>query len=166
MTGVLWQSSRLLVSAYSDNDLVPTLQVYQACEDFLSLGPVAVASTSMVLADIAHSREQSGSFCIVSFADGAQIGVLDFVERIRPKTALLLLLMIGKAYRHHGYGQELICSFEDYLRQNWQIEIIESGVQTNNEEGIGFWKKCGFKIGSVPRDMGDGTIAYEMSKRI
>jgi hypothetical protein len=48
----LWQSSRLVVRALSEGDLKPTLEVYRACEDFLSLGPVAIASIEMVLDDI------------------------------------------------------------------------------------------------------------------
>jgi ribosomal protein S18 acetylase RimI-like enzyme len=156
----------MIVRPYEHVDFDSVFHVYRACEDFLSLGPVAVASQEMVLSDIEHSRQEGGVFCIVDDAHRTTIGVLDFVPENKPGTAFLLLLMIAKVFRGRGYGSELMDLLEAYLRTNYMTRTIESGVQTNNEDGIQFWKKCGFDIGSVAIALDDGTVAYEMKKGI
>ena len=59
---------------------------------------------------------------------------------------------------------ELTKNLEEYLKKTYGTERIQSGVQVNNEAGIIFWKKMGFQIDNKPRDIGDGTTAFEMSK--
>jgi len=44
------------------SELSQILVVYQACEDFLALGPESVASKQMVLADLARSLDIGGSY--------------------------------------------------------------------------------------------------------
>jgi uncharacterized cupin superfamily protein len=45
------------------DDIASVLRVYQESEDFLSLGPVPVASMDMVMADIESSRRSGGVYC-------------------------------------------------------------------------------------------------------
>ena len=71
-----------IVRAIEAEDLERTLAVYQQVEDFLSLGPVPRASMEMVLADIQHSEESGGLFCVVVDNNENQIGVLDFVPEL------------------------------------------------------------------------------------
>jgi hypothetical protein len=58
---------KILVQGYSIRPVVQSepelrrvLAVYQQCEDFLALGPVATASLEMVKADLALSQQEGG----------------------------------------------------------------------------------------------------------
>lgn len=82
------------------------------------------------------------------------------------KEATLSLLMISQQYRNKGYGRAIVLNLEFYLKQKYGVMQVRSGVQVNNEGGIRFWKKMGYSISEIARDMGDGTTAYEMTKRI
>ena len=161
----LFYAEGLPIRPISKNDLNSTLQVYRQAEDFLSLGPVSTASMRMVVADIAHSRAHKGFFCGIWDRSGIQIGILDF-SLGEGRDATLWLLMISRPYRNLGFGSAILQNLESYLNRKHGIEEIHSGVQVNNEGGIAFWKKKGFVISNTPRDMGDGTVAFDMTKRI
>jgi ribosomal protein S18 acetylase RimI-like enzyme len=119
----------------------------------------------MVMTDIANPRAHDGIYCGIWDQYGVQIGVLDFCLET-DKEATLLLLVISKSYRNRGHGKRIVPGLESYLKRKYGIEEIRSGVQVNNTGGIIFWRKMGFKISNTPMDMGDGTVAYEMRKRI
>lgn len=158
-------SDTSVIRPLEENEIYSTLEVYRQCEDFLSLGPIHVASMSMVLNDINHSRENNGIYCGIWNEQNEQIGVLDFIPMAN-QIVDLSLLMISKKNRQNGIGTKIMKDFETYLKINYQTKTIHSGVQVNNEPGIYFWKKCGYIIGTIARDMHDGTIAFEMHKEI
>jgi ribosomal protein S18 acetylase RimI-like enzyme len=162
----LFCASDCVVRVIEKDDLPKTLEVYKQVEDFLSLGPMPKASMEMVLADIQHSKEAGGLFCAVVDCNGNQIGVVDFVPEATKGTAFLSLLMISHKFRNQGIGKAIVKALESYLIQTYGTHTIESGVQTNNEPGIMFWKKCGFQIGRVARSLDDGTVAYDMRKKL
>jgi ribosomal protein S18 acetylase RimI-like enzyme len=161
----LFHADGLEIRPISEDDLVSTLEVYKQVENFLSLGPIPTASMKMVIADIAHSREEKGIYCGIWNHSGNQIGILDFSIGTG-KDATLSLLMISKQYQNQGNGRRIVQNLESYLKEKYGVEAIHSGVQVNNEGGITFWKKMGFIISNRPRNMGDGTVAYEMTKSI
>jgi len=119
----------------------------------------------MVLADIAHSKMEKGIYCGIWNRSGVQIGVLDF-SLSAEKEATLALLMISQHYRNKGYGRAIVLNLEYYLNQKYGVTQIRSGVQVNNDGGIQFWKKMGYIISEIAREMGDGTTTYEMTKGI
>lgn len=162
----LFRAGTCAVRLRSDADAEAILAIYRQSEDFLSLGPVAKASMEMVIADIQHSGEAGGLFCVIEDALGNRVGVLDFVPEYSTRTALLSLLMISREHRHRGYGTAVVAALESYLVTNYQTDWIESGVQTNNGPGIRFWTNRGFAVGHTPRVIGDGTVAFEMRKQI
>jgi len=49
----------------NEAELEQVLAVYRQCEDFLALGPVAMASLEMVAADLALSGLKGGTFCAI-----------------------------------------------------------------------------------------------------
>ena len=162
----LFHTKDCTIKRIEQADLQSTLEVYRQVEDFLSLGPVPKASMEMVLADIKHSKESGGLFCVINNQNGTQIGVLDFVPETSKGVACLSLLMISQKYRHQGNGQAVLNNLELYLKQYYGTHTIESGVQTNNNAGIEFWKRCGFEIGHVAKAMNDGTVVYDMKKNL
>ena len=60
----------LEIRPVTQDNLDAVLEVYQHCEDFLALGPVATASMEMVLKDIEISKNEGGTFCGIYTADG------------------------------------------------------------------------------------------------
>ncbi len=162
--GLLFQTKDCKVRTHVAADAQAILAVYEQSEDFLSLGPVAKASMAMVSADIEHAANSAGVYCVIEDSDGSLIGVLDFVPEYTEHAAFLSLLMISSDRRNRGYGRAIMTGLESYLRQHYETRHILSGVQTNNDHGIRFWKKCGFDIGHVARALDDGTVAYDMKK--
>jgi hypothetical protein len=57
---MLIRAGSLEIRSVTQDDLDSVLAVYQQCEDFLALGPVAEASMQMVLKDIELSKDAGG----------------------------------------------------------------------------------------------------------
>lgn len=163
-TEVLFDAGPLRIARITETDLDSLLQVYQLCEDFLSLGPIAKASMEMLLKDINHSKDSNGLFCGIWNELDNQIGIIDFIPSNSAGTASLELLMIAKPFRNLGMGSEILRCLESYLKRTYKAKRIDSGVQVNNEGAIRFWKRHGFHLEGQGRDMGDGTTAYQMYK--
>ncbi len=162
----LFSAGRFTVRPVASGDVASTLQVYEQCEDFLSLGPVPKASRAMVLADIEHSAQAGGVYCGIWDEAGTQIGILDFVPEAGERTSFLSLLMISGPHRRKGLGSAVLAALESHLATRYGTLVLESGVQVSNGPGIAFWEKHGFRIDRDPRPMSDGTTAYAMSKRV
>jgi ribosomal protein S18 acetylase RimI-like enzyme len=161
--------NRVLIRPTGADEMAALLEVYRACEDFLALGPVAVASTEMVLIDLEISRKEGGLFCgIYRLDSGKMIGVVDFVREGwegNPNCAFLALLMIAAPERSHGIGAEVVRLVEEELFRSGQVDHIASGVQVNNPGGIRFWRAMGFEIVSEAEQMADGTVAFKLLKK-
>jgi ribosomal protein S18 acetylase RimI-like enzyme len=165
-TDIIFSRDGFSIRAITDDDLASTLDVYREVEDFLALGPVATASPEMVAVDVKHSKGSGGIFCGIWNDAGKQAGVLDFIPEYAPKTAFLSLLMIARSHRHAGLGTAVLRGLESHLKNVYSTELIESGVQVNNLDGIRFWKSRGFKIDDHAERLEDGTTACRMSKSI
>jgi len=163
---ILFSVNGMKIKPFETINLISTLEVYKQCEDFLSLGPVPYASMEMVQTDIDNSVNSKGIFCCIWNESEKQIGVLDFIPEVEIGIAFLDLLMISKQYRYNGIGTSIVKELAVYLKEKYHTKIIKSGVQTNNSIGINFWKKNGFILESIPKDMNDGTVAFQMKKTI
>jgi len=155
------------LSVVSEVNLEALLDLYRRCEDFLALGPQPLASREMVLADLAHSRENGGMFYGI-YAAGRLAGVLDLTESGwlgSPDAACLSLLMIAREYRGQGLGAQVLADVEARLRRQGVTRIC-GGVQVNNPAALRFWQAHGFKITSEARLQADGTTTYDIEKRL
>ena len=151
----------------SPDNLLPVLEVYRQCEDFLGLGPDPQASLEMVQRDIAGSQQQGGSYCGIYDPSGRLMGVLDYIPagfESDPTHAFLELLMIARPYRRFGLGGRVVEWLEAELRHNPQLKYLLLGVQVNNPDGLRFWQRCGFTIIRGPELQPDHTISYLMQK--
>lgn len=160
-------SKSFSIRPITNADMPAVLEVYRQCEDFLALGPVAVASMGMVEQDVAHSTEVGGLFCGVFAADGRMVGVVDFVPcgwEGDPTAAFLSLLMIAAPERRGGLGQRIVEWVEHSICEDLQIRVIFSGVQVNNPGAIRFWQAQGYRIISEPQLMADGTTCVQLQK--
>ena len=151
----------------TQDDLEAVLEVYQQCEDFLALGPVATASMQMVLKDIEISQGEGGVFCGIYDAEGKMIGVADYVlnnYRGNPKHAYLSLLMIAAPFRNGGIGKSVYEAIEAEIRKDARVTGILLGVQVNNPQANQFWQRMGYVIVSGPKLMPDQTTVFDMQK--
>lgn len=152
-----------------ESQLSQVLVVYQQCEDFLALGPVPKATIGMVKADIDHSKEENGLFCGIFDHKENLIGIFDFVPNMfegNPEQAFISLIMIAKPHRNNGFGKKVIKAIENKIREDRQIKVILSAVQTNNERAIHFWKELGYAIIGGPEPRPDKTIVYQLRKNL
>ena len=160
----LFNADGLTVRTSAPSDVMAILEVYRQCEDFLSLGPVPVASLAMVNADIRHAETTHGSFCVIEDKAGHAVGVLEFTVAESERTAVLHLLMISLLHRKKGHGAAIFRALESHLRDTYSVQVIESGVQVNNPDAQRFWRRCGFEVDTVPKERDDGTTAFDMKK--
>ena len=151
-----------------ERDIADVLEIYRQCEDFLALGPVATASMEMVQADLRISENEGGVFCgVFERETGAMLAIVDFVVsgfQGDPALADLSLLMIAAPNRGRGLGEEIVRAVEGEICRVGLAHAIESGVQVNNPGAIRFWQRMGYRIISGPRDMHDGTTAFQLWK--
>ncbi len=151
----------------AQDEMDEVLQVYQHCEDFLALGPVATASMEMVLKDTEISQDEGGIFCGIYTADGKMIGVVDYVPNEyqgKPHVAFLSLLMIDSSFRNQGIGKAVVEAVENEIRKDTSVTVFLSGVQVNNPQAVRFWQGNGYRIVSEPKLMPDQTIAVDLRK--
>jgi ribosomal protein S18 acetylase RimI-like enzyme len=163
------QDTFLKIYPVTEDDLDAILEVYQQCEDFLALGPIATASMDMVLKDLEISRNEGGIFCGIHTPDGKMIGVLDYVPNNYqgdPQAAFLSLLMIASSYRDKGIGKAVVDAFESDVTRDAPVTIILSGVQVNNPRAVQFWQRNGCRIVSKPKLHPDQTTAFDLQKDI
>lgn len=159
----------LEIHPVSQGELDAVLKVYQQCEDFLALGPVATASMEMVHADLEISKKAGGIFCGIYQVDGEMIGVIDYVPNGYegdPSQAYLELLMIAAPFRKQGIGKAVVEAIEGEIRKNPMVRTIVSGVQVNNPQAIQFWQRNGYRITSGPKEYPDQTRGYDLQKDI
>lgn len=151
-------------------ELEAILEVYRQCEDFLALGPVAIASLEMVQADLRLSREEGCVFCgIYDRQNDAMLGIVDFSSsgfNGDPTVAFLSLVMIAAPFRGRGLGEAVVQAVEDEIRRVGKAQAIESGVQVNNPHAVRFWQRMGYRILSGPTLMPDGTTVYRLRKNL
>ena len=155
---------------HSETDLKRVLVVYQQCEDFLSLGPVAQASLEMVTTDLRLSQRAGGVFCAIEALESGEMGgVVDFIAsgyEGNPELAYLSLLMIAAPYRRQGLGTSVVRGVEAVIRGEGRVKAICAGVQVNNPDGIRFWQRMDYKIISGAEVHSDGTTAFRLRKEL
>ena len=163
---LLFHTADLSVVSITDNDIPTLLEVYEQSEDFLALGPVAKASTQMVLEDIEGSRARHGQFCAITNNEGVTIGVLDFIPDSGEAkgSCYLSLLMIAAPWRNKGYGRAIVAALEAHQQSTAGTTHMDAAVQTNNGDAIQFWKKQGYTLSDESQQQSDGTITYELTK--
>jgi ribosomal protein S18 acetylase RimI-like enzyme len=169
MKKIILSSCSVNIHEIAQTELDSVLEVYKMCEDFLALGPVAMASMEMVQKDIGISQSIGGKFCGIFASTGEMIGVIDYVPdnfEGDPQQAYLSLLMIAAPFRCQGIGEAVIKSVETEIKQNPKVTVILAGVQVNNPLAVKFWQKLGYQIISGPELMPDQTIVYGLRKNL
>jgi ribosomal protein S18 acetylase RimI-like enzyme len=163
------QDHYLVILPVTPADLEAVLAVYRQCEDFLALGPVAMASPEIVRQDLEISRNEGGIFCGIHTSEGEMIGVVSYVlnnYQDDPHAAYLSLLMIAAPYRNQGIGKSVVDAVENEIRKDGGVSVIIAGVQVNNPRALRFWQRCGYRIASEPKLYPDQTVAVDLRKEL
>lgn len=161
------QATPFAIRPITPGELDTVLEVYRQCEDFLALGPDPTASMAMVLKDIEISQGEGGLYCGVYTAEGALIGIVDYMPRGfegNPQHAYLSLLMLAAPFRSRGIGQAVVAAVEAEIQKDAQIRAIFLGAQVNNPQAVQFWQRQGYRIVSGPKLMPDQTTVFELRK--
>jgi ribosomal protein S18 acetylase RimI-like enzyme len=163
------QTDTFTLRPVRDDEKLAVLEVYRQCEDFLALTPKPIATMQMVEDDLAISRESGGVFCGIYNSAGVMMGILDVVLKGfegDPRAAFIELLMIGKPYRDHGLGSEVVKAVEAEITKDNNIKAILSGVMVNNPDAVRFWQRHGYQIVAGPDLLADGTTVWSLKKTV
>lgn len=124
---------------------------------------------------IAYSRRmlrwylsQRGSFCIVARATGkAEPAVLGFlIAHARGAEAYIVTIDVLEAHRRSGIGTALLQETERRLAK-MGVRYVGLQTATDNEAGVAFWLRHGYRSSGVTRGYYLGRIdAYEMFKEL
>jgi len=156
-----------ILSPLLENQHTHALAVYQACEDFLALGPEPHASAAMVTADLQYSREHGGLYSGIWHLE-TLVGVLDYIPSHyegQPYCAFINLLMIIPSWRGSGLGHSVITRLEQQLSTQG-ITQVWTAVQVNNPLALSFWQHCGYVIKVPPARQSDGTTTQLLAKSL
>jgi len=166
---MFYQGETFKIVPITKSYLPQVLKIYQQCEDFLELGPVPKASMNIVKKDFEHSKKEDSIFCGIFDLKENMIGIVDFVPNMFegiPQHAFISLIMIAIHYRNKGIGKEVIEAVENKIREDPQIKVVLSAVQTNNECALKFWKDIGYCIIGGPELRPDKTVVYQLRKNL
>jgi ribosomal-protein-alanine N-acetyltransferase len=113
---------------------------------------------------------QRGSFCIVAQATGAAAAdsaVLGFlIAHARGAEGYIVTIDVLEAHRRSGIGTALLQETEGRLAK-MGVRYVGLQTATNNEAGVAFWLRHGYRNAGVTRGYYLGRIdAYEMFKEL
>lgn len=124
---------------------------------------------------IAYSRamlrwylKQRGSFCLVAESDaGRESAILGFlIAQGRGDAGYIVTIDVVQGQRRGGVGTSLLEQAERRLA-SMGVRTIDLQTATNNEAGIAFWQRHGYRSSGVIRGYYLGRIdAYQMSKEV
>jgi ribosomal-protein-alanine N-acetyltransferase len=144
---------------YSPYDFETLYEIDQACY------PRGIAYSRRMLR---WYLSQRGSLCIVAHVAGAaqtaQQGFL--IAQARGAEGYIVTIDVLEAHRRSGIGTALLQETERRLAK---IGVRYVGLQTatNNEAGVAFWLRHGYRSSGVSRGYYLGRIdAYEMFKEL
>ena len=150
---------RFTLRDYSPSDFETLYEIDQAC----------------YVRGIAYSRrmlrwylEQRGSFCIVAEGTGAaEATVLGFlIAHSRGTEGYIITIDVLEAHRRAGIGTALLQETEQRLAK-MGVRYVGLQTATNNEAGVAFWQRHGYRSCGVARGYYLGRIdAYEMFKEL
>lgn len=144
---------------YSATDLETLYEIDQACY------PRGIAYSRRMLRWYLNQR---GALCIVAESKAkADPAVLGFVvaHTFGDKGYIVTIDVLG-AYRRSGVGSALIEETERRLAAG-RVRYVELQTATNNEAGVAFWLRHGYRSSGITRGYYLGRIdAYDMLKEL
>ena len=148
---------RLTLRDYAPSDFERMYEIDQACY------PKGIAYSRRMLS---WYLRQQGSFCIVASADGNPPVLGFIIAQATEAIGYIVTIDVLRDYRRSGVGTALLDEAERRLAAAG-VRSIELQTATNNEAGIAFWQRHGYRSLGVTRGYYLGRIdAYEMVKEL
>src|SRR5580658_8338593 len=148
---------------YSPADFETLYEIDQACY------PRGIAYSRAMLR---WYLKQRGSFCVVAEADaeresGAGIVIAGFIiAQGNGDAGYIVTIDVLEGQRRGGVGTALLEEAERRLA-SMRVRYIELQTATNNEAGIAFWQRHGYRSSGISPGYYLGRIdAYLMNKRL
>jgi [ribosomal protein S18]-alanine N-acetyltransferase len=141
---------------YSPPDLESLYEIDQACY------PRGIAYSRRMLR---WYLSQRGSLCIVAQGTGGTGDILGFlIAHSRGAEGYIVTIDVLEARRRWGIGTALLREIESRMAK-LGVRCIELQTATNNEAGVAFWLRHGYRQFGISRGYYLGRIdAYEMKK--
>lgn len=144
---------------YSPSDLETLYEIDQACY------PRGIAYSRRMLRWYLNQR---GALCLVAQsnpkADPAVLGFI--IAHARGEEGYIVTIDVLAAHRRSGVGTALLQETERQLAA-MGVRYVELQTATNNEAGVAFWLRHGYRSSGVTRGYYLGRIdAYEMLKEL
>ena len=144
---------------YSPSDLETLYEIDQACY------PRGIAYSRRMLR---WYLSQPEALCIVAQARRADdLAVLGFIiAEARAEEGYIVTIDVLEAHRRSGIGTALLRETERRLAK-MGVRYIGLQTATNNQAGVAFWQRHGYRSSGVTRGYYLGRIdAYEMLKEL
>jgi len=144
---------------YSPSDLEALYAIDQACY------PRGIAYSRRMLR---WYLGQPGALCLVAQAkDDAEPVIVGFlIADHRGQQGYIVTIDVLEAHRRFGIGTALLQETERRLAK-MRVRYVGLQTATNNEAGVAFWQRHGYRSSGVTRGYYLGRIdAYEMLKEL
>jgi len=144
---------------YSPSDFETLYEIDQACY------PRGIAYSRRMLR---WYLSQRGSLCIVAHATGAAEGALQgfLIAHASRAEGYIVTIDVQEAHRRSGVGTALLQETERRLAK-MGVRYVGLQTATNNDAGVAFWVRHGYRSTGVSRGYYLGRIdAYEMFKEL
>jgi ribosomal-protein-alanine N-acetyltransferase len=144
---------------YSPADFETVYEIDQACY------PRGIAYSRTMLR---WYLKQRGSFCVVADVDAEpESGVAGFIiAQGNGDVGYIVTIDVLQGQRRGGIGTALLEEAERRLA-SMRVRYIELQTATNNEAGIAFWQRHGYRSSGISPGYYLGRIdAYLMNKRL
>lgn len=143
----------VVLRGYEPRDFPALFRLDQAC--FLP----GISYSKMILK---YFLTLAGADCIVATNDSCTVGFILTEEN--PPLAHVITLDVAESHRRRGVGSALLKESEKNLERRGVRQILlETAV--NNEAGIAFWQRHGFRVAATLKRYYLGRLdAYELRK--
>ena len=88
---------------------------------------------------------------VVGYA-AVKIRDYDWSGMVRRKVMIVDEVCVEQAFRNHGIGQEMMEEIR-ILAKAFGCTDLQLGVYPQNDDAVGFYQKCGFRIRTINMDM-------------
>jgi len=146
---------RVTIRQYEPHDFAALYKLDQACF------PPGIAYSKTMLR---YFLGQRGAECLVAMDGGKIVGFM--LSEENPPLAHIVTLDVAASHRRHGVGTELLRESEANLAFR-EVRTVLLETATNNEAGIAFWERHGYRKEAVLKNYYPGHLdAFEMRKKL
>ncbi len=145
-------TEKFIIESLSEKDYPEAVAVYQDSRHFLvDISGENSSSVGMptLIREIKEAEEHGGEVYGIRLKEsGKMIGITSYVPKGYKgdqSRAWIALFMISENYQKSGYGKKAYALIEKTIFTDTDVSRIALGVLTNNQTGLIFWGKMGYR---------------------